>query len=225
MAPYYGPQESPLQITMERYFLATDFISGIGYGAQAVLYSMCAIYLWGQRKEQRSYMFMLIYMTLLLSLSTINQIGQAHRAQMVLIDNRNYPGGPWAYHAKAINDITDLLTVSASFALLFFSELFMLWRCWVVWYSAGRHIAYLVITLPGLMLLGAVATGIRFTLAAAYPKDAILTKDALAWGGIYYGLIFTTNIVVTCFILARLMMHRRKVLANLRVGNTRVITL
>ncbi|KAF8890074.1 hypothetical protein BD779DRAFT_1469406 [Infundibulicybe gibba] len=220
MAPNYGPQESPSHIITKRYFLATDFVSGVGYGAQIILYLMCAIYLWGQRKAQRSYKFMLIYMTLLLLLSTISQLGQAHRAQMVLIDNHNYHGGPWAYHQGATNDVTNLLTISANFALLFFSELLMLWRCWVVWYSVGQRIAYLVITLPGMVLLGAAATGIRFIIAAAYPKSAILVKGTFAWLGVYHGLISATNIILTCFILARLITHRREVSTSLSTGNT-----
>lgn len=32
MAPYYGPDESPATVFLERSFLAGDFISGVGYG-------------------------------------------------------------------------------------------------------------------------------------------------------------------------------------------------
>ena len=31
-APYYGPDESPHDIFLERAFLAGDFLSGVGYG-------------------------------------------------------------------------------------------------------------------------------------------------------------------------------------------------
>lgn len=32
MAPYYGPDEDPATIFLERSFLAGDFIAGVGYG-------------------------------------------------------------------------------------------------------------------------------------------------------------------------------------------------
>lgn len=32
MAPYYGPDEDPATIFLERSFLAGDFVSGVGYG-------------------------------------------------------------------------------------------------------------------------------------------------------------------------------------------------
>ena len=37
------------------------------------------------------------YITLLLIMETVFSAAQAHTIELMYIDNRNYPGGPWQY--------------------------------------------------------------------------------------------------------------------------------
>lgn len=111
MAPYYGPDEPQSTVQLERFFLAGDVACGVGYGPlplslssrsssiieqatgiQLVLFYSCAIYLWNRRKQSRKALFLLAYITLLLSVSTIFLIVQARTVQLMYVDNRNYPG-------------------------------------------------------------------------------------------------------------------------------------
>ncbi|KAF8890083.1 hypothetical protein BD779DRAFT_1622626 [Infundibulicybe gibba] len=210
MAPYFGPQEPSSEVTLERYFLATDFISGIGYGAQAILYIICILYLWRQRKTQRAYIFILAYMTLLFSISSVCQVAQAHRAQLMFIENRSFPAGVWAYYQQTFGGATSLTEQAANFSLLFVSELLMIWRCWVVWFSAGKHAAYLAIFFPVIMLFVTLVAAVLWLISLAHPASPILGPHTLAWGSTYYSLIFSANIVVTVLILFRLISHRRR---------------
>ncbi|KAF8890196.1 hypothetical protein BD779DRAFT_1671531 [Infundibulicybe gibba] len=194
MTPYFGPQEPASQVVLERYSLATDFISGIGYGAQAVLYVTCVRYLWRQRKARRMYKFMLAYITLLFLISTVAQ---------------EFPRGPWEYSMQSVGGATSIVGQAASAALLILSELFMVWRCWVVWYSVGQYVAYIIIILPLLMVLGSTIGAILYLVATVHPDLPFAGTHTPAWVTSYYVVIFSTNALVTIFILVRLIAHRR----------------
>ncbi|KAF8890153.1 hypothetical protein BD779DRAFT_290583 [Infundibulicybe gibba] len=211
MTPYFGPQEPASEVTLERYFLASDFISGIGYGAQGVLYFICTHYLWTQRKVRRMNMFMLAYITMLFLISTIVQIAQAHRTQLVFIENRNSPGGPWGYYTASLGGTANIVGQSASVALLSLSELFMVWRCWVVWYSVNQWVAYAVTFFPSLMLVASLTSAILYFYAIVHPASLVAGTHTPAWGVTYYTLMLSTNVIVTALILARLIAHRRTV--------------
>ncbi|KAF8889841.1 hypothetical protein BD779DRAFT_1519209 [Infundibulicybe gibba] len=56
----------------------------------------------------------------------------------------------------------------------------MIWRCWVVWFSVGQHAAYLVISLPLVMLFAALATGTLFLFTLAHPTSYLGGHTSLA---------------------------------------------
>ncbi|KAF8890143.1 hypothetical protein BD779DRAFT_1518536 [Infundibulicybe gibba] len=179
MTPYLVPQEPAFEIALERYFLATDFISGIGYGIQGVLYFICSRYLWTQRKARPTNLFMLAYITLLFLLSGAVQVTQAHLTQLAFIENRNFPGGPWACYEASLSGTSSMVNQSASVALLFLSEVFMVWRCWVVWYSVSRRVAYAIMFFPTLLLIVSLTGGAIYFVATVHPALLIAGVGAL----------------------------------------------
>ncbi|KAF8899342.1 hypothetical protein BD779DRAFT_77469 [Infundibulicybe gibba] len=212
------PQESATAVTHERYYLACDFISGTGYGVQAVLFSVCAFYLWRQRKVRPIYAFLLAYTTLLFLASTLVQVAQAHLTELAFVDNKNFPGGPWAYHQNSLGGVTNLLNVCARLTLLLPSNVFMTWRCWVVWVSAGRRVACLVISLPVLMIIVSLITDTFLFISYTHPDSHIAHvggSHGFIWSNVYCSLVFSTGIIVTIFILIRLIIHRRRIRASL----------
>jgi hypothetical protein len=89
-----------------------------------VLYTSCFIYLWNTRKTGRSqHLWLLAYITLLLCLETIFEAVQARTVQVVYIDNRNYPGGPWAYFLATQNLPINVLFIAMLFVLTFLADL------------------------------------------------------------------------------------------------------
>ncbi|KAF8890135.1 hypothetical protein BD779DRAFT_1469460 [Infundibulicybe gibba] len=211
MAPYLGPQEPASQVTLERYFLATNFISGIGYGAQGVLYCICCRYLWKQRKARRVNKFMLAYITLLFLISSLSQVAQAHNTQLVFIDNRNSPGGPWEYYTANLGGTANVVGQIPTVALLFLSELFMVWRCWVVWRSVGQQAAYAVAFFPVLMLIASLIAAVIYFVTIMHPGSLIAGAHTTAWILTYYTLMLSSNVIATVLILVRLIAHRREV--------------
>ncbi|KAF8890177.1 hypothetical protein BD779DRAFT_1518723 [Infundibulicybe gibba] len=122
MAPYFKPLEPASTLTFERYYLAADFISGIGYGAA----------------HQQ---FMLAYITTLFLISTVVQVDLAHHTQLAFIEHRDFPGGPWAYYEASYSETSTMVSMIASMILILLSEMFMVWRwvrttAWVIsWYT------------------------------------------------------------------------------------------
>ncbi|KAF8890187.1 hypothetical protein BD779DRAFT_291721 [Infundibulicybe gibba] len=207
MAPYFKPLDTASEVTFERYYLAANFTSGVGYGAQAVLYLICTHYLWGQRKARRNNKFMLAYITLLFLISTVVQVAWAHRTQLVFIEHRDFPGGPWAYYKVSDGEAPGIVSRSAGMVLMFLSDILMVWRCWVVWYSVSRRAAYAVAFLPALILAALLATFVPCSLMI-HPNTPFAGAHTTAWVISWYTLMLSVNVLATGFILTRLIMHR-----------------
>ncbi|KAF8890170.1 hypothetical protein BD779DRAFT_1671515 [Infundibulicybe gibba] len=193
MAPFFEPPDPASEVVFERYYLAADFISGIGYGAQ------------GARRNNK---FMLAYITLLFLISTVVHVARAHRTQLVFIDNRNFLGGPWAYYEASYSGTSTVVGQIASMVVIFLSEMFMVWRCWVVWYSVTRRAAYSVAFIPALTLAASFACVVPFFLATR-PDSPIPGVRTTVWLVSWYTLTLGSNVLATGLILARLIVHRR----------------
>ncbi|KAG6911288.1 hypothetical protein DXG01_002127 [Tephrocybe rancida] len=220
MAPYYGPDEDAATIMLERMFVAGDFISGVGYGIQLILYVACARYLWNTRHSRQS-IFLLTYITLLLCIETIFEVAQSHTVQMIYVDNRNYPGGPWAYFLATQELPINVLFIASLFSLTFLADLLVLWRCWVIWRAFGKLGAWLAISFPGLLLLGSFVMGTLWTLQSSQPGLSLYSALPVAYGTSYYAISLSVNIILTLLITLRLLLYRRTVMKSLPEDHAR----
>ncbi|KAF5385154.1 hypothetical protein D9615_001082 [Tricholomella constricta] len=221
MAPYYGPDEDPNTIMLERMFLAGDFISGVGYGVQLMLYVLCSRYLWNTRRERRLSVYLLAYITLLLCIETIFEVAQSNTVQMIYIDNRNYPGGPWAYFLATQDLPINVLFIASLFSITFLADLLVLWRCWVIWRAFGKLGAYLAIAFPSLLLLASFIMGTFWTLQSSQPGLSLYSALPLAYGTSYLAISLGVNIILTILITARLLVYRRSVMETLPEDHAR----
>ncbi|PFH45791.1 hypothetical protein AMATHDRAFT_71080 [Amanita thiersii Skay4041] len=211
--PYYGPDEPPETIMLERTFVVGGYIAGAGYGIQIVLYVICAMYLWSQRvRRGKAMLFLLGYITLLLCFETLFIAVSARTVQDAYVDYRNYPGGPWAWFLATQYLPEDVLFYASLFVLTFLSDLLVLWRCWVIWLPAGRIKASLVLVLPLFMLFGSFALGVLWTVESSKPGLSLYSSLPLVLGTSYYVVSLTINILVTIMITIRLILYRRKIL-------------
>lgn len=92
-------------------------------GVQLVLYTSCASFLWKTRNERSQSRYLLAYITLLISIETLFMIVQAKTVQDIYIDNRNYPGGPWAYFLATQYLPINVMFYATLFVLTFLSDL------------------------------------------------------------------------------------------------------
>ena len=80
------------------------------------------MYLWKQRAQRGSALFLLAYITALIMVETIFVIVQARTVQVLYVDNRNYPGGPWAYFLATQNLAINVIFYATLFVLTFLSD-------------------------------------------------------------------------------------------------------
>jgi len=88
-----------------------------------VLYTSCALFLWKQRKTRKHSILLLAYMSFLLAIETIFMIVQARTVQLMYIDNRNYPGGPWQWFLATQNLAINVIFYATLFVLTFLADL------------------------------------------------------------------------------------------------------
>ncbi|KAI0352273.1 hypothetical protein OH77DRAFT_1428820 [Trametes cingulata] len=213
--PYYGPDEPAATIAIERFFLAGDFISGVAYGVHVVLWTSCAMYLWKQRHRGWRTLFLLGFISLLFIVETMFAIVQARTVEVIYINNRNYPGGPWSYFLASQNLAINVIFYATLFVMTFLCDTLMLWRSWIIWTASGRTTAYLVNLVPFIMLVASFVMGTLWTLQSSHPGLSLYSKQPLAYGTAYYTISLGVNIILTALIIARLLMYRRTHLAHL----------
>ncbi|THH23103.1 hypothetical protein EUX98_g8081 [Antrodiella citrinella] len=214
-SPSYAPDEDRATILLERAFVAGDFITGMGYGIQLVMYVSCALFLFKQRRERKTSLYILAYITLLLAIQTIYCAVQARTVQVMYVDNRNYPGGPWQYFLDTQSQAINVIFFATLFLVTFLSDLLVLWRCWVIWTSSGKIKAYLVTIFPAIMLLASFVMGTLWTLQSSQPGLSLYSKLPMAYGTSYYAISLGSNIILTILITVRLLLYRRDLLKHL----------
>ncbi|KZV66050.1 hypothetical protein PENSPDRAFT_585881 [Peniophora sp. CONT] len=220
--PYYGPDEDAATIFVERTFLAGDFICGLGYGIQLVLYAACARYLWSQRHARRHVLIILVYTTVVFFVETIFVGVQTRTVQLVYIDNRNYPGGPWTYFLSSQSLAVDVMFYATLFVITFMSDALVLWRCWVIWKAPGDGwVAYLVISVPFLMLIASFVMGTLWTLQSSQPGLSFYSALPQAYGVSYYAISLSINVILTILIVGRLLQYRASIMASLPAAHAK----
>jgi len=211
---YYGPDEPAATIFLERTFLAGDFISGMGFGILTVMYIATTLLLYRQRKRKRDTFFLLGYITLLYTTLIIFVSVSAGTVQMIYIDNRNYPGGPWKYFLDTQNLAINVIFISTFFLLTFFADSLLLWRCWIIWSASGIQSAWIGIAFPAVLLLASFVMGIFWVLQSSSPGLSLYSHLPLAFGTSYYALSIGMNVVITFLIIGRLLAYRKRIISS-----------
>ncbi|KAJ7350669.1 hypothetical protein DFH08DRAFT_935453 [Mycena albidolilacea] len=219
--PYYGPTGEDRQtIEYERTFIAGDVITGVGYGIQLTLYISCVHNLWTRKEHTRQRMFLLGYITLMLLIGSLYVAVQARTVQFVYIDNRNYPGGPWTFFLNSQTAAVNVIFYATLFLLTLLSDLFVLWRCWVIWAASGHpKLAWGVIAFPIVLLLFSFVMGTLWVLESSQPFLSLYSALPMAYGTSYYTLSLGVNIILTLLIIGRLLVYRRNLLENLTAAH------
>jgi hypothetical protein len=86
------------------------------------MYASCMLVLWAQRKSKKFSIFLMIYLTILFTILFVFMTVQAATVQVVYIDNRNYPGGPWAYFLATQNLPVNVIFIATFFLLTLFAD-------------------------------------------------------------------------------------------------------
>ncbi|KAF7293995.1 hypothetical protein MKEN_01445600 [Mycena kentingensis (nom. inval.)] len=212
----WAPDEDSVTLEYERNFIAGDCIAGVGYGAQLVLFISCARFLWQRRRHGRQPMFLIAYMTLMLLIESLFLAVQARTVQMVYIDNRNFPGGPWEFFLQSQTAAVNVMFLTTLFLLTFLSDLLVLWRCFVIWQASGQTmVAWIVTAFPAVLIFGSFILGTLWTHYSTQPAESFYSTLPLHIGTAYYAVSLGANIILTLLIMGRLASYRRTLLDSL----------
>ncbi|KAF8697250.1 hypothetical protein AX14_001415 [Amanita brunnescens Koide BX004] len=218
----YGPQEDAYTLFLEKSFMMSAFVAAIGYGIQVILYGICVLYLWRQYNRRGALVFSrLAYITMLLLLESLLVAASIAVLEEMYIQNRNYPGGPMAWFLAEANQPANVVFYASLFSLTFLSDLLVLWRCWVVWSTAGMLAAYAVLSVPVIVLLSSFVLGLMWTYQSSQPGLSLYSQLPLDIGTAYYATSLGVNVLLTALIILRLLLHRRAVLRILPADYTK----
>jgi hypothetical protein len=124
------------------------------------MYAYCARYLWMQRHARSSSLFILAFMSAIFATSTVFVGVQAFTVQLAYIDNRNFPGGPWAWFLQSQALPVNVAFEATLVVLNVLCDSLVLWRCWTIWRAAARSgawTAWVASAFPALMLLASLS--------------------------------------------------------------------
>ncbi len=132
----------PDTLAFERYFLAGDFVVGVGYGMsprshrstssnrdtasiglQILLRTLCTSCLWKQRNRGWKITLLLGLLASLLVVETTFAGTQSRITQMMYIEHRGVTGGPWQYFLDTQSPLIAVLMHGSPFVLTFLGDL------------------------------------------------------------------------------------------------------
>jgi len=190
------------------YYIAIN-VNSILYGVELVLYfqTVSLLLRGGRSKMTRSDKFFIGFSTALLILVTIYMATEAVFGEEMWIVNANIPGGPAAYFEANAAIWYQTWGTTASVALNWLADGFMMYRCFIVWND------YRIVIFPGILYLGTWALGILNLWASGSPGSNFFAGKAAHIVLAYYSLTVGLTIVMTGLICGRIIAQARHVKA------------
>jgi len=176
------------------------------YGVDLVLYFLSVQNVMQSRRhvKRRLDTFFLWFSTALLLLITICISTSAVFGEEMWIVNASYPGGQAAYLAAYSSVWYQTLGTTASVALNLLADALMIYRLYVLWHS------WLVIAFPCLLYVGSFCLGITELYLSGVPGGTIFAGISVDVDLAYLCSTIGLNVIVTCFIVGRLLHFSRR---------------
>jgi len=202
----YAPDESPSQLFAEKTWLQGALLSNIVYGIEVSLFAICFKLLFTRtnRMNERKQLMLLTFVTVLFILGTIFVYSLSEFTQLAFIENRNYPGGPAAYEEAMFwvpaSKIGTVVFVMGNWLM----DLLLVWRCMVIFTGITLVPLWTMMVLPCLLFVTSFALGILFLIKTSASSPYFAVNISLA----YFCATLALNVIVTIFIVARLLFYR-----------------
>jgi len=186
----------------EHSFYVGNFISGILYGVNLVLYylTLQGLFHKGNHNSARSRRFFALYSTVLLVLLTIDITVNAIWGEFFWINGREAPGGIFAWFGENVNVWYQAMGSTTVVIMIFMGDALLLYRLFILYGSS-----YYVIALPLLAYFAAFAFAIIELVIAFKPNGNFFSHSTINWGVPYYSITIGLNIVITLLIVSRLL--------------------
>jgi len=215
---YWGPiGEGSQEIQLERLFLASGYLTGMGFGMQLMLYFACMRILWRGSKTRFAW-FLMGYTSLLCATNVITTVTAYIGVEQTYIDNRNFPGGVVAFITASVVLPFDVISTTMPIFGCFLGDALLLWRVHVIWRAStltGRAMINLYMIPPGILVLASFAVGLVWDVQSALPTRGFFAASAGQTALAYFSLTLASNVLMTGMIVFRIWGYQRKIRGSL----------
>jgi len=204
----WTPYETSSQLFSEKTWLQGAFLSNLAYGVELTLFLTCFKLLLTQRKRSHDKIRvnLLIFITLVFVLDTIFMGCNAKSIQLAFIQDRNFPGGPSAWLDTSILVPVNTVSIEVAVISIWLTDLLLVWRCLVIFTGFSRVALWSAMFLPCLLFVNSICFGTIF-LVKTY-RSSPFSSDAVNYTLAYFSTTLALNVIVTIFIVARLLACR-----------------
>jgi len=197
----------PIDFVLERSLYVSNAIGMAFYGMQLLLFFFCvqlAMKNKARANHARFYTGFGLVLAILAGIGTMTNIVWAEEAW---IEHRYFPGGPTAYLNATTAIWYQVWGTAAAIAVAMMNDTLLLYRCYVIWDSSWKIIAF-----PVIVNLASIALGIITIVTSAQPAG-LFGGQSLNFGTPYFSLTVGFNLLMTLLICARLFKARRNMVS------------
>ncbi|GLB39844.1 hypothetical protein LshimejAT787_0703540 [Lyophyllum shimeji] len=204
--PSYSPVGvSAHDLQAERACFYGVLLATLAYGALSMLYIQLIQVLLARPKRGQSFWALIAYSSSLFPLATLAIAAVFKFSEMSYIENRNYPGGPYAFYRAYSSDYVNVLGEVSGTVFPWVADILMLSRLFVVW----NH-KWWILPCPVVVYVAKLAISIPLLIALIRQYDMGWVSRLSSFGISYYSLTMAFNIYVTAMICLRLHTMRSK---------------
>ncbi|PPQ79109.1 hypothetical protein CVT26_004094 [Gymnopilus dilepis] len=174
--------EGTSQYPVERAIYVSSVLSGVLYGVLVYMVFQSYYLLKNCKKgtSLRSRTFYIFYGFIQLFLATAEICLNSLAGQLMLIDYRNSPEGPFAYYLSISGGWFGISVISCQVVSVAMADALLLYRCYIIWNKNIR-----VVIFPLLLYVAEFAMGITVPVALARSHASFLhspsTKFSIPW--------------------------------------------
>ncbi|KAH7918123.1 hypothetical protein BV22DRAFT_1134841 [Leucogyrophana mollusca] len=169
--------------------------------------------------KRKSRIFYVIYSAILLFFITVSTATDVVFGQLMWIEHRDVPRGPFAYFGENLAAWYNTFGTATDVAANAMGDGLLLYRVYMIWGSRPWVVAF-----PALIYLGSVVMAIMMTIESALPGANIWQGLAASFGIPWVALTISFNIIATVMIVTRLLLVYMRVRHVLPADLTRTYT-
>ncbi|KZT70997.1 hypothetical protein DAEQUDRAFT_645787, partial [Daedalea quercina L-15889] len=211
----WTPKESPSDLWLEKSLFAGQHIASMGFGAHTLVFFTTIYYILKQRNGKKPRW--LEYVTAIFVSSLVYVVCSIYQEEIVYINQRDYPGGPFAWITQREGGTANIIGQSGGIICLALTDALLLCRCFAVW---GHQ--WSVIVFPFLMYLASL--GALFTAQLAQPDQGWWGHSIQNFSRPYFLIVLSFNIITSALLVARLLYMRRLIIRVIGPEHARVYT-
>ncbi|KAI0311940.1 hypothetical protein OF83DRAFT_706170 [Amylostereum chailletii] len=188
----------------ERALYVGIAFAGILYGVILCIGFTAIHYLLKRRRASwRSQLFTISYVVIMLVCFTFAYVANAYMGQLMWIEHRDFPGGPYVYYLAKSTLWINVLGSATDILANILGDAYLLYRCYIIWDSSVWVIAF-----PTLVYIASVVFSLISLVESALPNSSFFVQQTINFAVPWVSLTVGLNVILTCLISYRILRVR-----------------